>query len=234
MIDEYLDLRNRTHNGDFRFVVTSDLWHVLYEAEDRDDSVRVTKDDRLRGYAAYSIIAHDEINICEIRDICFEDKAVLQELIDKVVEKASAKGADFVFLRESNGPWDEVFANKGFFSFVESVIMVVFLDPKKLLSAFSDAGTHGGKVIKLAVEDHEPCLVKIGEAGLEISDKKEDVIISTSPQTFLKIFFGQSSFVKEFLKRKIKVKGIGNIRVAMRFFNLIRQRSWYLPYGDWA
>ena len=236
MSDELLNLRNGLHEDEFRFHLTPSLWESHYVSEkelNANNVVRVIKNGILRGYAVYSILISDQIKTCRIEEICADGKAILNELIDRIIRKSTAKGVDFIFLRRCEEPYNDLFDERGFLSIIESAIMVVLLDPIELLLSISKK-IERGKILKLIVRGFDPIKVKVGEKGvMVVKDKKYDLTVRTDSRTFLKLFFGKTSLIKEFLRRKIIIDQIFYLPTISRFFNLIKQRRWYIPPGDW-
>jgi len=223
--------------GKFRFNLSRDLWaaHYISEKElDASNIIKIVRDGVLRGFAVYSILNYDAIKACGILDLCADGKDVLVELIDKIIEKAVNSGVDFIFLRECEEPYDDAFDAKGFFYFMESVILAVLLNPRELLLALSER-IHHGKVLKFVVEGFDPILVKVGKKGIRVIEgERSDLKVLTDSKTFLRLFFGQTSVLKEFLRGRITIDRIFSLSTLVRFFSIIKQRRWYIPSGDWT
>lgn len=236
MIDKIIDLRNRIHKDDFRFVLTPEHWKVLYvpESVEKRNLTTVTKDGELKGYAAYYLINFEEARAYDIREICAEDEGVLTQLVDQIVDKSVKDNVDFIFFRRCEDSYKDLYVKKGFLSFFESVIMVALFNPRELLSALSEK-TKNGKVLKLLIKGFNPVTVKVGEKGIMVvKEEKPDLIVSSDSKTFLRLFFGRTSFPKEFLRRRVTLSSIFNWTAANRFFNLIKQDKWHIPMGDWV
>ncbi len=236
MIDKIIDLRNRIHEDDFRFVLTPEHWNVLYvpESVEKRNLATVIKNGELKGYAAYYLINFEEASVYDIREICAEDEEVLTQLVDQVVDKSMKDNVDFVFFRGCEDPYEDVYVKKGFLSFLESVIMIALLNPRELLSALSEE-IENGKVLKLLIKGFDPVTVKVGEKGIMVvKEGKPDLTVSTDSETFLRLFFGRTSLLREFLKRGVALSNILNWTTANRFFSLIKQNKWHIPMGDWV
>jgi len=234
--DKIIDLRNRVHKDDFRFVLTPEHWNALYvtESVEKHDLVMVVKDGELKGYAAYLLVNLEQAKVYDVREIVAEDAEVLGQLIDQIVARSVKDNVDFVFARTCEDSYKEVYDKKGALSFLESVVMIALLNPRELLSALSEE-TDGGKVLTLLIEDFDPVTIRVGAKGIAVvADEKPDFSLSIDSKTFLRLFFGRTSFLKEFLQRRIALSSILNLTTASRFFNLVRHDKSYIPMGDWV
>jgi len=236
LIDKIIGLRNRIHKDKFRFVLTPQHWRILYVPETVEKSYLTTivRNERLKGYATYYLVNFEQIRAYDIREICAEDQDTLTDLIDQIVKKSAKDNVDFIFVKRCDEPHESVFAKKGFFSFPESVIMIALFNPEELLLALSKQ-IENGKVLKLLIKGFDPITLRVGEKGIMIVKKEEsDLTVSTDDATFLKLFFGKTSFSKEFLRRRVTISNIRNWMTASHFFNAIKQDKWYIPMGDWV
>lgn len=236
MIDEIIDLRNIVHKGDFRFVLTPEHWKVSYvpESLEKSNLATVVKDRRLKGYAAYFLVNFEQVRAYDIREICAVDKETLAQLVEQIVDKSVKDNVDFIFLKWFEGAHKDVLAKKGFLSFSEAVIMTALFNPKELLSTLSEE-IGKGKVLKLLIKGFDAVTVKVGEKGIMVVQEDiSDLTVSTDSKTFLRLFFGRTSFLKEFLKRRVTLSNILNWTTANRFFNLIKQDKLHIPMGDWV
>ena len=236
MIDKIIDLRNRFHKDDFRFVLTPEHWNVLYvpESVEKRNLATVIKNGELKGYAAYYLISFEEARAYDIREICAEDEEVLTQLVDQVVDKGVKDNVDFIFFRRCEDPYKDMYVKKGFSSFSESVIMIALLDPQKLLSALSEK-VENGKVLRLLINGFGQIDIKVGEKGIMLVDgEKPEFTVLTDGKTFLRLFFGKTSLLNEFFRRRVKLGGIQYLATAQHFFNIVKQSKWYIPMGDWV
>ena len=119
IIARALDLRNRIHNDEFRFVLTPEHWKVLYVPENVEESnlATVSRNGRLKGYAAYFLINFEQVRAYGIWGICAEDEDTLTELIEQVVEKSVKDNVDFIFVRGVEGSYVNVLDKKKFSSY---------------------------------------------------------------------------------------------------------------------
>jgi hypothetical protein len=234
--DKIIDLRNRVHKDDFRYVLTPEHWNVLYVAEsvEKHGLVTVAEDGELKGYAAYFLVNLEQAKVYDIREIVAEDAEVLARLIDQIVARSIEDNVDFVFARTCEDSYKKVYDKKGALSFLESVIMIALLNPRELLSALSQE-TDCGKVLTLLIEGFDSVTIRVGAKGIAVvTDEKPDFSLSTDSKTFLRLFFGKTSFLKEFLRRRIALSSILNLTTASRFFSLVRHDKLYIPMGDWV
>lgn len=236
MIGKIIDLRNRIHRDKFRFELTPEHWKVLYvpEGVEQSNLTTVVKNEQLKGYAAYCLINFEQNRAYDIREICAEDQDTLTELIDQIIEKSVEDNVDFVFLRRCEEPHKNVFVQKGFFSFSESVIMGALFNPEELLLALSTQ-IENGAVLNLVIEGFSPITVRVGEKGIMVvKNEKSDLTVSTDGKTFLRLFFGKTSFLKEFLRKRITISNVLQWMRVNHFFKTVKQDKWYIPMGDWV
>jgi len=196
--------------------------------------ISIVENGVLKGYIAFQPSVFDGVEAYGIEEICADSKVTSAKLIDQLIDRSAKDKIDFVFMKKTAELYDDVLSQKGFVSFVESVIMVVLLNPKELLLALSDE-SENGKTLELIIKGFDPVKVKIGQKGIKVvEDAVTDFTVSMDSKTFLRLFFGEASFLREFVRRRIRVKGMLNLHVIRRFFNLIRQGKVYIPYGDWV
>ncbi len=232
-----IGFRNSICKGNFRFEVTPSLWRSLYEICGEGGAtnvVTVKRNGTLRGYAVYSTFVRSQFRALRILDICADSRDTITELIKCIIERGRAEGADFVYVRKAASPEDNIFDQKGFISFVDSIIMVVLLNPYELLRAFSQDVMIGTN-LKLNIRGFESVIVKVGKKGIKVvTEEKHKMTVSTDTETFLKLSFGRTTFLKQFLKGKIKVSNLFKLPTAHRLFKEIRQEKWHIPSGDWV
>lgn len=237
LIDEVIDLRNRVHENDFRFVLTPDHWKVLYVPENAEKSNLATvrnSNGKLKGYAAFYRVNFEEIKAYDVREIIAEDENTLNQLLDQIANRGMEDDVDFIFLKRCEEPFSQVFSEKGFFPFIESVIMIALFDPHRLLSTLSER-VERGKVLRLVVKGFDYIDMKVSENGITLAKGEEpNVVVSTDSKTFTRFFFNRTSFLKELLRGRVTVSGILGLALASRFFKVVRQRKWYIPMGDWV
>ena len=115
----------------------------------------------------------------------------------------------------------------------ESAIMIVLLNPKELLLSLSQEIEHG-KILKLIVRGFEPVFVKVGKEGVQVLENgQQEFTIRTDSETFIRLLFGKTSFLKEVLRRKV-VTQLRRMPDTIHFFELIKAKEWYIPSGDWC
>jgi len=234
MIDELLNLRNKVHKDKFRFDLSRDLWESLYITEcESCNVIKITKDGKLRGYAVYFITNDDQNRVLKVQEICSDGKATLMKLLDSIVESGLEEEADFIHLRRCTEPYGDVFDQKGFLTSMESVVMIVLLNPREILSALSE-NFKGGEPLTLRIRGFDPVTVKVGKKGIMLlEDTQSEVNVLTDSMTFLNFLFGKTSFWKELVKRKVTFD-ILHLPTVYRFFKSISNKKWYIPPGDWC
>ena len=173
--------------------------------------------------------------VYRILELCAAEKEIMEELIDSITVKGEQRGADFIIIRRCGEPFQDLFHKTGFLDLKESVIMVVLLNPKELLIPLSKENVEG-KRINLEIHGFEPISLVVGKDKIRLLEYKNgsDLVLSMSDKVFLRLFFGKTSVLKEFLRGSVRIKGKTHINTATRFFRIIRQRNWYFPPGDWA
>lgn len=230
-------LRNLLNQGSFRLDVTPELWKAVYEVDREGKSsniITVKRNGLLKGYASYLTFARGQLNALGVLDMNAETEDVLEELTETLIQRAEAEGVDIIYFRKTPEPDDRVLDKKGFSSFVETVIVVKLLDLRELLEAFSDPDA-SGPCIRLDIKGLEPVALIVGKKGIKLlSETKPELEITAESETFLKLFFNQTSVSREFLGRRLRVNNILKLSIAGRFFNLIKQEKWYIPFGDWT
>lgn len=234
MIDSFLDLRNRVHQDAFRFDLTPALWNAHYISEkEKTHVLDVRHNGILRGYVIFSTIIVEKYKFYRIHEICADSEDVFVKLIDDVIEKCANEDIDFIMWRQCDEPYGHVLDEKRFLTFKESAIMIALLNPKSLLLSVSKKVVQG-KTLRLNVKGFEPVIVRVGKKNIcVVENGQPQFAISTDAKTFIKLFFGRTSFWKAFSKRKITT-GLKDLRGAKHFFALIRNEKWYLPSGDWC
>ncbi len=236
MIEDYLELRNELHPDSFRFDMSVDLWksHYLPSPDaGRTNTIEMKKNGVLEGYAVYEIMTDEQIRALRILEICGSRKAY-EQLIDRMVEQAVRDELDFVFIRKNEEPVDTVFDEKKFISFVDCAILSAPLNPRELLRSMSER-VEQGHVLGLDITGFPEILVRVGRRKMEIVENmKPSVVMKVDGKTFVKLFFGKTSLLKEYLKRNVVILGKSRIFVAARFFNAIKQKRTYIPLGDWV
>jgi hypothetical protein len=236
MIDEIIDLRNETHRDAFRFLLTHDHWNVLYMPEKVEAShlATVTKDGKLEGYAVFYLVNFDQIRAYDVREIIAEDESTLAQLLDQIRDKGMEESIDFIFLKRCEEPYSDLLVKRGFSPFVESVIMTALFDPQKLLSTLSQK-TEDGKTLRLDIRGFDLMDIKVGEERIMLTkEEKPNLLVSMDSKTFLRLFFGKSSFMRELIRRKVTISNILGFATASRFFKIIEHDKWYIPMGDWV
>jgi hypothetical protein len=236
LTEEFLDLRNRIHKGEFRLDLSSDLWksHYLTSSEANGGNVlTIIENEKLKAYAVFSIQEAEGARAYKILEICSEGSEALSKLVDLILESAIEHKVDFVFLRESDENHGSTLRRKGFISFVDSTVSLVLLNPKEFLRSVAE-DIHEGKIMRLSIKGFSPVDVKVGKtATMLVSGEKPDFVLSIDARMFLRLLFGKSSFFKEYLERNIKVP-IAHWFTAKHFFELVRTKEWYIPSGDWC
>lgn len=233
---ELRHLRNSVHKSKFRFDITPKLYELHYvPGMESEPNVLLTVviDGTLKGYAIYSRVLLNGTKAYRVLDITTNERWVFEKLMNQIVENSIKEKIDFIYFKKCDEVYDDVLEKKGFMSFAESVIMIVLLNPHKLLLSLSEE-IKCGKVLKLCIEGFEPISVKVGEKRIKVVEaERSDSVVQTNSKTFLKLFFRRTSLIKELFKRNVIIDNLLHLPVAIRFFNVIKQDRWYIPQADW-
>ncbi len=234
--NKFLHLRNQIHDGKFRFHITPDLWkrHYIPGGIAKPNKIHViTKNGKLMGYAVYSQVYHDGTKACRILDICAKEEKNFRDLINQIIKNCIKENVDFIYLTKCDRIYDKVLDDRGFLSVEQSVIMVMLLNPHELFSSLSEK-IESGKIFKLIIHGFKPITMRVDKKAINvIGAGNPDLVITTDSETFLRLFFGRTVLWKELLKRKVTISNPLRLPAATHFFNLIRERNWYIPHGDW-
>lgn len=237
MIQEFLDLRNNLHKGEFRFDLKPELWRVNYVERpgiEEDGIIKIYRQGNLEGYAICSLSElKASVKMLQVLEFCATEKEVMDELLTKVTAKGNEKGADFITLAQYNEPFADLLATHEFVDFTGFTVMAALLNPKELLVALS-AENISGRRLNLEINGFSPISLVVGEDKIKVIeyDPKAEVVLAMSDKAFVNAFFGKTSLLGELLKGEIKVKGKVHLNLAMKFFGIIKQRKAYIPIGD--
>ena len=237
MSNKFTLLRNRVYSDAFRFDLDNDLWKMHYplgEKEGLGRTIEVSENGLLKGYAIYSIEhLRGTAKVYRVFEIQAENREIFAELTQQLVERAVQDEVDFIYTKGNYEKFHDVFEERGFISFLESVIMVVLLNPIELFSSISEE-VNQGKTLKIVIDGFDPILLRVGEKEIMVvQNDKPNWTVTIDSKTFLKLLFGKTSFLTQFIKGKIKIDSVLGLQTAMHLFGLIRQKSWYIPLGDW-
>jgi len=236
LTEELLRFRNKVHKDDFRLNLSPDLWssHYLTLNEiEEDNLIQLRSNSVLKGYAALAYMSIKQNKALVVREMCADTEETFQQLIDRVIDKGVRRNVDFIVWRKCQETFDDVLEKRGFLTFSESIIMVALLNTKEFLKPFSE-DVECGKVARLIIKGLEPVFIRIGKDKFSIIENgREDFTIFINGLTFIKLFFGKSSFFKEWLKRKVKVS-ISHYLAAKHLFEMLKNERWYIPSGDWC
>ena len=235
MANGLLLLRNKLHKDSLRFDLDNDLRAMDYLPGERETSnmIEIVQEGALKGYAVFSELMHGEVKAYKVLEICAMSGDVFDELINLLIERAVRDKVDFIYTKGSDERFNDILFGKGFFSFLESAVMTVLLNPYELLSSLSEK-VNQGKILNIAINGFDPVLLRIGEKGvMVITDGKPDLTVRTDSKTFIKLFFGKTSFSKQLFQGKVRINSLTNLPTAMHFFTVIKQQHLYIPLGDW-
>jgi len=207
---------------------------MLNEKAKATNVLEILEKGTLRGYVIYSQqLLSEGTKAYKILEICAEKRDALTKLLDQLIERAVKENVDFIHFAGSNGKFSQVFGEKGFFSFLRTVIMIVLLNPREFFSSLSEKIDHG-KTLKLLIKGFDPILLRVGKKGvMVVSKSKPDLTVTTDGRTFVNLLFGKTSILRQVLRGRVGISSLFNLPVAIHFFNLIKQKEWYIPPGDW-
>jgi predicted acetyltransferase len=214
----------------------SSLWetsYVLGEGPDTKNIIKLTKNGEVRAYAVYSCVVQDEAKTYRILEMCADEIDDLIEVVNRIIENGMKEEIDFIYLKGVDDRYDEVLEEKGFFSFIESAIMVVLLNPEDFFSKLSQE-TEYGQTIKLNISGFSSIWLRVDKERAQIvTEENPAATINIDSKTFLKLLFGKTSFSKELIMGRITVDNVFALQTARNLFNLIKQDKCYMPSGDW-
>jgi len=237
MVQEFLNLRDSLHKGEFRFDLEPELWKVNYlerPGVEEDGIIKIYRQGELKGYAICSLSElKPDVKRYQVLELCATERDVMNELITRVIADGKEREADFIMLAQCDDLFEDLLAKNEFIDFTGFTVMVTLLNPKELLRAVSAEGITG-RILNLEIDRFRPISLVIGEKAIRVIEDrlKADITLSMSDRVFVNILFGRTSFFREFLKGKIRVKNKIHLNVAIRFFNSIRQKKLYMPTGD--
>ncbi|MBI2868946.1 MAG: hypothetical protein HYX96_03880 [Chloroflexi bacterium] len=238
MLDECLALRNKLHKDDFRFDLDPAQWKYAYldrPGLEEGDLVRIEENGVLKGYAIGTLCDYEHgAKMYRVLEICAAERDTLQGLLESITRRAGDRGADFIVIRRCDEPDDDLFRRDGYLSASENSIMVVLLNPRDLLAPFSHSNTRGN-VINIKITGFESLSIAVGENSIAVCDgvREQAPSLALSAESFLGLFFGKTNLLKEVFKGNVKVNW-RYLPVVARLFNIIRQKRWYVPFGEWA
>ena len=217
--------------------MTPNLWETQYKLEkelEADNVTVIRKKNALSGYAICSLVTRNEIKEYHVQEICSDGKDTLNELLDQIIERGAKNKVDFIVLRSCGEPFSNLFDEKGFLTTIDIAIIVRLLNPRKLLLSMSNK-LEGGKILKLVIKGVDPILVKVRKTEISVVENENaHFTVVTDSNTFLKLLFGKTSFLKEFLKRRVFISHIHHLLTASNFFKIVQNDKWYIPSGDFC
>lgn len=236
MFNDFLNLRNKVHHDDFRFNLTLSLWKSHYISErstEKNHLIELREGETLKGYAILETSLAAQYKALIVRELCANGKDAFGQLIDLIIERGVEENADSIIWRQCREPYNQILDEKGFLTSSESVIMIALLNPRELLlPLYSPIDV--GRVMKLNIKEFDALTIKVGKNGFALVENDQaKFTLSIDMKTFIRLFFGKTSFLVEFLKRKISVN-IQDLWTAKHFFDLIKNQNWYIPSGDWC
>lgn len=234
--EDFLRLRNKVHFREARFDLEPIIWESQYLSGPdggKNEIIQIERQGRLEGFAICGLSKENDVNMYNIYEICAISEAVFEQLLDLVDRSANEKGADIINAVICMEPYDRIFDRKNYANFGEPVAMIALLDPKILLNSLSNEIVKG-RTLGLKIKGFDPITIIVGEDKIAVTGyrNKQDVTISMNSDVFLRLFFGRTTFLREVLKGRVSVKGWLYSGTALKFFQIIKQRKWYIPNGD--
>lgn len=167
-----------------------------------------------------------------ITELLTLDLSSLRLLIKAAVNFCSHKDVDMVVVVPPPlSGVNEVFKN--WMQFETNVLMTRILHLPSLLQALLSSekiiSSCSGRRIVFEV-GHESVEVKIGSRAIEVSDvsfdkRRTEMLISTTPQVFIRIVFGQLNPYVAYLTRRVRIRELKNTRIILRLLCLMQQKE---------
>jgi hypothetical protein len=224
------------HKDSFKFeTIQAILETHIGNKEKKDDTTifKILRGGELKGYVIYAQKRYDVTKAYQILEISAEETSTFTDLINHVIEKGIEEDVDFIYLKENEQKYDNMLKEKGFVFFIESAIMVALLNPHEFFRSISQK-TEQGKIVQLNIHGSDPIFLRVGRKVLEVvADEEPNIVITLKGKTFLRLLFGRTTFLREYVNGRTSVNSIFNIRLAHGLFDYIRQDRWYIPLGDW-
>ncbi len=238
MVEDLIKFRNKLKNGQFRFMAPLEEWKANYSSRpgvEEADIVKIQEEGELKGYAIGCMSHHKGLRMYRILEFCATDNKTTRKLIDSMIRRGEQIGADFVIGKTCQEPFDSVFKETGFASIKENVVMFVLLNLEELLVPLSSDAVQG-RVFTLIINGFKPLNIVVGKDKIRILGEKAtpDIRVSLEARTFLRLFFGKTTVLKEVLRGNLRIEGKIHFNTIFRFFRIFKQNKWYIPQGDCA
>ena len=236
-IREILELREKVFKKALRFHADERLYKHCYFSYDRSTSrlIELREKGSLKAYAIYRLTERGELKWLEVLDMCAIDENAMSRLMRMVVKEAICARADVVGVWYASRRYRTALARSGFLESANGICFTALLDPLKLLNALSSerASREPDVVMGVIIKGHPEITVGIkgDEMGI-VEGLKPDFFIKLDEETFIRLFLGQTSPLKELLSGRLSVSKLRFLPVVLRFFRSIRHDEWYIPAGD--
>jgi putative sterol carrier protein len=187
-----------------------------------EDSIFVASvNDQIRGLAILSITTEEaglrQGNIIELQA---KDVSSMQVLIQAALNYCNGKDVDTIVVVPPRLPGANM-AFKDWLKLETGVMMAKTLSLSSLLHVLLSneeiRNSYVGKKIVFHIGEE---IVEVGDIGSESEERA--ILVIMSPQTFLKIIFGQVSPCVAYLTRRVKVRGVRDTLPIIRLLRMMK------------
>ena len=204
-------------------------YFLQYPGVSKDGVLVAEVTGEIMALAVVSITEIGELRQGNIIELLAKDAASMRALIRAVLNYCKRKKVDSIALvLPPSRASDDVF--KDWIKFETNVMMAKILSISSLLQAlFSNEkikAFYAGRKIGFQV-GQETVEIKITSETIDVSDVKskkgdETIWVSVSPQTFLKIIFGQMNPYIAYLTRRVRVQSVKNTLLILKLLRMMQ------------
>ena len=230
-LSHFMELYEHTLVENLHFVRNEHFlkYFLQYPGVSKDGVLVAEVKGEIMALAVVSITEIEELRQGNIIELLAKDATSMRALIRAVLNYCKRKKVDSIALvLPPSRVSDEVF--KDWIKFETNVMMAKILSISPLLQAlFSNEKIkefYAGRKIGFQV-GQETVEIKITSKTIDVSDVKskkgdETIWVSVSPQTFLKIIFGQMNPYIAYLTRRVRVQSVKNTLLILKLLRMMQ------------
>lgn len=235
-LSHFMELYEHTLVENLHFIRNENFlkYFLQYPGVSKDGVLVAEVKGEIMALAVVSITEIEELRQGNIVELLAKDSTSMRALIHAVVDYCKRKKVDSIALvLPPSRASDEVF--KDWIKFETNVMMTKVLSVSSLLQALFSSEKikefYAGRKIGFQV-GQETVEIKITSETIDVSDVKsrkgdEMIWVSVSPQTLLKIIFGQMNPYMAYLTRRVRVR---NVRDTLLIIKLLRMMQLTTPF----
>jgi predicted acetyltransferase len=233
---------------------TAELWRyfVLDKPGISKENILVAEQEgKICGYIVFGFKKMGGANVSTVYEICATNEKTANVLLTRAFEHTKNKEVDYILVQiPANLP--VIHETLREFDFVrmtkpEMKIMVTLIDPTKIVAEsagiFNEHQKTGefrkflgkNKQILIRIDDFNVGIL-LRDGKLTVTDKFDgsaDAELKMKAYEFLRIFFCQTSVFREFLARRIKIRGLISNLYIFSLINAMRfQKPFFFPLTD--